>query len=64
MSCQKPRRGIRIDNSIHTINIPACPGCLLVGVDPNRGNEETVRSPGMLWPANGIADNFSGALPV
>ena len=25
----------------------SCPGCLPAGVDPNRGSEETVRSPGI-----------------
>ena len=28
-------------------NLP-CLGCLPAGVDPNRGSEETVRSPGVL----------------
>ena len=41
----------------HTAAFPA-------GVDPNRGSEETVRSPGVLLSANGIADGVGGALSV
>ena len=41
-----------------------CPGCLPARVDPNLGSEETVRSPGVLRPANGISGVVSGALPV
>ena len=41
-----------------------CPGCLPAGVEPNRGNEETVRAPGLLWPTNGISDVVDGALSV
>ena len=39
-------------------------GCLPAGVDPNRGSEETVRSSGVLSPANGISDVVGGALSV
>ena len=41
-----------------------CPGCLPAGVGPKCGSEEMVRSPGVLWLANGIADGVGGALPV
>ena len=34
------------------------------GINPNRGSEETVRSQGVLWSANGIADGVGGALSV
>ena len=33
-------------------------------VDLNWGSEEMVRSPGVLWPANGIADGVGGTLSV
>ena len=42
----------------------SAPGCLPAGVDPNRGSEVMVRSPGMLWPANGISGVIGGVLPV
>ena len=39
---------------------PRCPKCLPAGVDPNRGNGETVKSPGVLWPANDMCLRAKG----
>ena len=40
------------------------PAAFPAKVDPNRGSEETVRSPGVLRSANGIADGVVRALSV
>ena len=48
----------------HFSHIAPTPAAFPAGVDPNRGSEETVRSPGVLRSANDIADSVGGTLSV
>ena len=51
-------------DGVHLLTYTSISAAFPAGVDPNRGSEETVRSPGVLLSANGIVDGVGGALSL